>query len=300
MRLILLCLIGGICHLAGGPLPRGVPDAVTGLTIYPGCRLSEAEWADGDSFPVRFPDGSVHSLRLYGVDCFETTDRHQTDQRRLRSQRAYFGVGKVGGSEQASIRAAKGMGIAARNRVRELLRAPFTVHTAWADGRGHPLYKRYYAFITEARGRDLGRVLVREGLARAFGVARSRRAGVTREEYKEGLADEELAAASRRVGAWKMTNWELLPEERRVERIQEEAEKVRALPLKEKSINPNTASRDELMRLPGIGEVMAVRILEAREEGKFRTAEDLARVSGIGEKTVTRLSPYLSFGDAPQ
>ena len=97
-----------------------------------------------------------------------------------------------------------------------------------------------------------------------------------------------------------MTNWELLPEERRVERIQEEAEKVRALPLEEKSINPNTASRDELMRLPGIGEVMAVRILEAREEGKFRTAEDLARVSGIGEKTVTRLSPYLSFGDAPQ
>ncbi len=300
MRVILLWLLGGICHLPGDPLPRGVPDAGTGLTTYHGCRLDEAEWADGDSFPVRFPDGSVHSLRLYGIDCFETTDRHQTDQRRLRSQRAYFGIGKAGGSEQASIQAAKGMGIAARDRVRELLRIPFTVHTAWADGRGHPLYKRYYAFITGSRGRDLGRVLVREGLARAFGVARARRAGVTREEYKEGLADEELAAASRRVGVWKMTNWELLPEERRVERNQEEAEKLRALPLEEKSINPNTASRDELMRLPGIGEVMAVRILEAREEGKFRTAADLGRVSGIGEKTVAKLSPYLSFGDTPQ
>ena len=123
---------------------------------------------------------------------------------------------------------------------------------------------------------------------------------MTRDEYNEGLADEELAAASRRVGAWKMTNWELLPEERRVERVQEEAEKVRALPVEENSINPNTASRDELMRLPGIGEVMAVRILEAREEGKFRTAADLVRVSGIGEKTVRRLTPYLSFGDTPQ
>ncbi|MCH2064665.1 MAG: helix-hairpin-helix domain-containing protein [Roseibacillus sp.] len=296
MRTILMwLLVGGWLVVAEG-LPRGSKNAETGLTTFSGCRLGEAEWADGDSFPVRFPDGTIHTLRLYGVDCFETTDRHQTDQRRLRSQRAYFGIARAGGNEQASIRAAKALGIAARDRVEELLDQPFTVHTAWADGRGHPLHKRYYAFITGAKGGDLGGLLVREGLARAFGVARSRKPGVSRDEYKERLKDEELAAASRRVGAWKHTNWELLPEERRVERAQEQEEQARKRALEKNSINPNTASRDELMRLPGIGEVMAVRIIEAREAGKFRTAADLRRVAGIGEKIAARIGPYLSFG----
>ena len=145
----------------------------------------------------------------------------------------------------------------------------------------------------------MGSVLVREGLARAFGVARSRKAGVSRDEYKERLKDEELAAASRRVGIWKLTNWDSLPEERRVERAQEQEEQLEALPLKENSINPNTASRDELMRLPGIGEVMAARIMEAREAGAFRTAADLGRVAGIGEKTVARIALYLSFRGQP-
>ena len=288
-------LVGG-WQLAAEGLPRGLKNAETGLMTFSGCRLGEAEWADGDSFPVRFPDGTIHTLRLYGVDCFETTDRHQTDQRRLRSQRAYFGIARTGGNEQTSIRAAMALGVAARDRVEELLDQPFTVHTAWADGRGHPLHKRYYAFITGAKGRDLGGLLVREGLARAFGVARSRKPGVSRDEYKERLKDEELAAASRRVGAWKLTNWELLPEERRVERAQEQEEQAEERILEKYSIDPNTASRDELMRLPGIGEVMAVRIIEAREAGKFRTAADLRRVAGIGERTAARIALYLSFG----
>ena len=84
--------------------------------------------------------------------------------------------------------------------------------------------------------------------------------------------------------------------ERRVERVQEQEEQARKRALEKNSINPNTASRDELMRLPGIGEVMAVRIIEAREAGKFRTAADLRRVAGIGEKIAARIGPYLSFG----
>ena len=172
---------------------------------------------------------------------------------------------------------------------------PFTVHTAWADGRGHPHHKRYYAFITEATGRDLGRVLVREGLARAFGVARGRRVGVNLEEYMEGLGDEELTAASRRVGAWKLTNWDSLPEERRVERVLEQEERLQASSLAKASLNPNTTTKRELMRLPGVGEVLANRIIEAREEGPYRTPLDLRRVTGIGKQTATRIAPYLSF-----
>ena len=51
-------------------------------------------------------------------------------------------------------------------------------------------------------------------------------------------------------------------------------------------ININTAGQDELMRLKGIGEKLAGRIIADREEnGAFARIEDITRVSGIGEIT---------------
>ena len=51
-------------------------------------------------------------------------------------------------------------------------------------------------------------------------------------------------------------------------------------------ININTAEADELMRLKGIGEKLAARIIADREEnGAFARIEDITRVSGIGEVT---------------
>ncbi len=59
----------------------------------------------------------------------------------------------------------------------------------------------------------------------------------------------------------------------------------------------NAATADELMTLPGIGEVLASRILEARtEKGSFGSTEELLEVSGIGEATYAEIQDYITVG----
>ncbi len=61
-------------------------------------------------------------------------------------------------------------------------------------------------------------------------------------------------------------------------------------------ININIASKSEIMKLPGTGEVIAERIIAYRENVKlFKTAEDLLNVKGIGKKKLEQIKPYLIF-----
>ena len=61
----------------------------------------------------------------------------------------------------------------------------------------------------------------------------------------------------------------------------------------------NKASADELTALPGIGPVMAQRIVEFREEhGPFRRVEDLLKVKGIGEKSFEKLRPSIKVSES--
>jgi len=64
----------------------------------------------------------------------------------------------------------------------------------------------------------------------------------------------------------------------------------------QKLINVNTASAAELELLPRIGPVMAQRIIEDRRaNGPYESESDLDRVSGIGPKTLEKLSPLIRF-----
>ena len=259
------------------------------------CTLVKADWSDGDSFPIRTADGKEITIRLYGADCIEWHVTDESDARRLREQRRYFGISGFGGSPQTSIEAAKGFGGKAAEEVARALAEPFSVHTAYSDARGDGRYKRFYGFVTTSKGEDLATRLVGLGLARAFGVYRETPSGVTSKEYRASLEDLELKAAKKGLGAWAATDWEHLPEERKEERYEtaeiELAQGDGGLAAGEK-INPNNAARDELMKLPGIGEVTANRIIEARP---FSKLEDLDAVDGIGKQTLLRLEPFLMF-----
>lgn len=256
----------------------------------------ESTWADGDSFPVRLADGKKVTIRLYGADCLESSVSDDSDARRLRAQRRYFGISDFGGDPSASIDLAKRLGKEGGMESRRQLAKPFTVYTSFADGRGDERYERIYAFITTSEGKDLASVLVEKGLARAYGVARSAPDGSSREDYRALLADKELIAARKSQGVWQYTDWDSLPEERRLQR-QEDAELELAIGNAKASppdapISINTASRDDLMRLPGIGETIALGIIEHRP---FRKLEDLSRVPRIGEKTIEALRPYVKL-----
>ncbi|HEY3392092.1 MAG TPA: helix-hairpin-helix domain-containing protein [Lacipirellulaceae bacterium] len=59
-------------------------------------------------------------------------------------------------------------------------------------------------------------------------------------------------------------------------------------------VDINSAEWPELAELPEIGEILARRIVESRQQrGAFMDHDDLQRVRGIGPLTLEKLRPYL-------
>lgn len=59
-------------------------------------------------------------------------------------------------------------------------------------------------------------------------------------------------------------------------------------------VNINTASKEELMTITGIGESKANSILEYRNKTKFNSIEDIKNISGIGDKFFEQIKNYIT------
>lgn len=79
--------------------------------------------------------------------------------------------------------------------------------------------------------------------------------------------------------------------------VKGEVVEVKESETSEKSVvNINTATKEELMRLNGVGEKKAETIIEYREEnGLFNKKEDLMNIPGIGQKTFENLQEHIEI-----
>jgi len=64
--------------------------------------------------------------------------------------------------------------------------------------------------------------------------------------------------------------------------------------LEGKTVNINTGTFEELAQVPLVGEELAERIIEYREEnGDFQVIEELLQIDGFSRKLLRRLKPFL-------
>ena len=244
---------------------------------------------DGDSFFVE-ADGKPLHIRLYFVDCPETSVGSKSDAQRVREQMRYFGLPGV----ERTIH----FGNEAKTFAENILAKPFTIHTAFASALGRSAKGRVYGFIATSDGDDFASLLVKNGFARTYGIGRETPDGVSRAEMIERLRDFEISAILKRVGIWSECNPDQIAELRSKQRSEDQELKELQGQVK-KTLSPqslldlNTASKEELQSIKGIGPVLAERILASRP---YRAVDDLLKVKGISAKTLEKVRPYVAAG----
>ena len=250
---------------------------------------------DGDSFHVRAND-TEYLVRLYFVDAPETAS---VGPARLIEQAEYFGVGVPQVIE---------FGLDAKKFVDAKLSEPFTVVTRLAEGLGRSKIQRVYGLVRTGDG-DLGEQLVANGFARIHGVHPATPDGLSGQDEIQKLEQLEPDARQKKLGAWAISGQPLKWPSATPQPLANTSQPISAAPVpliasgssievkrlhaKETPelgrIDVNTTTEKELRMVPGIGSVMATRIVAARP---FRSADDLKRVSGIGDKKYAQIRPY--------
>ena len=64
-------------------------------------------------------------------------------------------------------------------------------------------------------------------------------------------------------------------------------------------VDANTATKETLAGIPGIGPTRAAAIVEARNKARFRSFSELDGVRGIGEGTLAQVAPFLAVPTDP-
>ena len=248
--------------------------------------LVKDPYNDGDSFHVLAKDKQL-LIRLYFVDCPETSAHSKVDAQRVKEQTRYFGLSNAADTVR--------FGQEAKKFTEDLLSTPFTLYTAYATAPGRSAKQRIYAFVITSTGNDLARLLVAHGYARVHGLGRKTPGGVTRDETKQRLRDLEISAMLKRNGIWAKSvpdrivqlRAEQRQDEKELKNIQDQAAQSEQ---SREPINLNKASKEELELIKGIGPVLAERILEARP---YKTVDELLKIKGIGKKNFEIIRGYL-------
>jgi DNA uptake protein ComE-like DNA-binding protein len=282
-------------------------------TVLENCHFIVNPADDRDSFHVSVGTRE-YLFRLYVVDAPETD---ATNPARLIEQAKYF---------QITVPQAIEVGRAAKEFTQEKLSDPFTVFTRMSDAMGQSRIERFYAFVQTKDG-DLGEQLVRNGLARNYGF-KAVPPGLKNSRVElEKLQQLEDEARQEKIGGWganagrlnarlqKPASFSVFVAAKNgpphAVRLANSPLPISAIPAPspviatakpvetKKShakeapelgrIDINAATEKELRSVPGIGPVMATRIIAARP---FRSADDLKKVNGIGDKNYTKIRPY--------
>ena len=253
------------------------------------CQLIPNPANDGDSFHVRANE-QEYIFRLYLVDAPETDAANPA---RLIEQAKYFEI---------SVPQLIEVGEAAKAFAGEKLAEPFTVFTRMANAMGRSNIERFYAFVQTKDG-DLGEQLIANGLARIHGTSATPPGASSSAAERQRLKQLEDEAKRRKVGAWSMSGQPLNVASATPQPFSNASPSIsvtpaRAAPIPSPSkyerlfpaqLDINTATEKELRLIPGIGPVLAARIIAARP---FRSADDLKKVNGIGDKKYAEIRPY--------
>lgn len=244
---------------------------------------------DGDSFLVK-ANGKSFRLRLYFVDCPETSISSKSDAQRVREQTRYFGL--------PDVKRTVHFGYEAKTFVMNVLDKPFVIYTVFANALGRSAKGRVYGFITTAGGDDLASLLVKNGLARSHGMGRKTSTGMPRQEMFERLYDLETSAMLKHIGIWSESDPDRIAELRAKQRSEESALKeiqnqVTEAKSSQGSLDLNTATKRELQSIKGIGPILSERIIAGRP---YKTVDDLLKVKGIGPKRLKRIRAYVMVG----
>jgi competence ComEA-like helix-hairpin-helix protein len=291
------------------PIDAGARESKDWIVLE-NCRFILNPADDGDSFHVSVGT-KEYIFRLYMVDAPETD---ALTPERLVEQAKYFEI---------TVPQAIEVGEAAKEFTRQKLSQPFTVFTRMSDAMGRSKIERFYAFVQTREG-DLGEQLVRNGLARNYGYKAVPPGSKNSRAELERLQQLEDEARAEKIGGWGISAGRLNVHTQKPVSfsifVAEKNARARTLPLtntrsatpvfrtsattvgsaepqksyaKEKielgRIDINTATEKELRMIPGIGPVMAARIIAARP---FRSADDLKKVNGIGDKKYAKIRLY--------